>query len=56
MSKSKQEIILKLEVIQKDLDRYLAEWKKTGGGTRGHAIGSMMARVKEYKEFFKNYC
>ena len=52
----KDEIINKLESLQIDLEEYLEIWKKTGGGTTGHAIGSMIARIKEKTEFFKKYC
>ena len=31
-------------------------WKKSGGGTTGHAIGSMIDRIKEKTVFFKNNC
>lgn len=54
--KKKDEIIEKLEILQADLDEYLELWKKTGGGTTGHAIGSMIARIKEKTDFFKKYC
>ena len=50
------EITKKLESLQTDLEDYLAIWKKSGGGTTGHAIGSMIARIKEKTDFFKRYC
>lgn len=52
----KDEIIAKLEAIQKDLEEYLIEWKKRGGGTRGYAIGSAIKRINELKKFFKEHC
>ena len=52
----KEEITTKLESLHSDLKDYLEIWKKTGGGTTGHAIGSMIKRVKEKTVFFKNYC
>ncbi len=52
----KKEITDKLEVLQRDLQDYLEIWKKTGGGTTGHAIGSMIARIQEKRVFFENYC
>ena len=52
----KEEITNKLESLQSDLEDYLEIWKKTGGGTTGHAIGSMIVRIKEKIVFFKNYC
>lgn len=52
----REEIITKLESLQSDLEDYLELWKKTGGGTTGHAIGSMIARIKEKTVFFKNKC
>jgi hypothetical protein len=52
----KEEIMTKLEVLHKDLEGYLELWKRTGGGTTGHAIGSMIARMQEKRVFFENYC
>lgn len=52
----KEEITVKLKSIQSDLEDYLELWKKTGGGTTGHAIGSMIYRIEEKTVFFKNYC
>jgi hypothetical protein len=52
----KKEIATKLELLQSDLEDYLEIWKKTGGGTTGHAIGSMIARIQEKRVFFENYC
>lgn len=55
-SEKKKLIIEKLEDINIDLIEYLEIWKKQGGGTAGHAIGSMIARIKEKTEFFEKYC
>lgn len=52
----KKIIIDKLEDINKELEEYLEIWKKQGGGTTGHAIGSMIKRIREKTDFFKNYC
>lgn len=52
----KKSIIEKLEIINAELEEYLEIWKKQGGGTTGHAIGSMIKRMKEKTEFFKNKC
>lgn len=52
----KKIIIDKLEGINKELEEYLEIWKKQGGGTTGHAIGSMIKRIREKTDFFKNYC
>ena len=52
----KKEIITKLESLQSDLKDYLEIWKKTGGGTTGHAIGSMIKRINEKTIFFKDKC
>lgn len=52
----KELIILKLEEIQFELGEYLDLWRKTGGGTTGHAIGSMIKQIEEKTIFFKNYC
>ena len=52
----KAEIMTKLEILHRDLEDYLELWKRTGGGTTGHAIGSMIARIQEKRVFFENYC
>ena len=49
----KEEITSKLESLQSDLEDYLEIWKKTGGGTTGHAIGCMIGRIKEKTVFWK---
>ncbi len=55
-SKSKEEILKQLETLQADLNDYLQNWRKTGGGTRGHAIGSMIEGIKRKTDFFKRSC
>lgn len=55
-SKSKEEILEQLETLQVDLNNYLQNWRKTGGGTRGHAIGSMFEGIKKKTDFFKKMC
>lgn len=50
------EITKKLESLQSDLENYLEIWRKSGGGTTGHAIGSMIATIKGKIVFFKNKC
>ena len=52
----KKEIATKLELLQSDLEDYLEIWKKTGGGTTGHAIGSVIARIQEKRVFFTAKC
>jgi hypothetical protein len=52
----KKEIINKLESLQTDLDEYLEIWKKNGGGTTGHAIGSMIESIKKKTDFFRQFC
>lgn len=53
---------LKLSVIERinDLElaitHYLQQWRKYGGGTKGHAIGSTLKRMEELNKFFKRYC
>ena len=51
--KKREEITTKLESLQSDLEDYLEIWKKTGGGTTGHAIGSMIYGIKEKTVFLK---
>jgi hypothetical protein len=48
-SKSKKEIVERLETLQIYLNNYLQNWRITGGGTRVHAIAS----IKKKTEFFK---
>lgn len=52
----KEDIILKLEELNKELDIYFMLWKKTGGGTTGHAIGCMKFRISKLIDFFDRYC
>ena len=52
----KEEIMTKLELLHSDLEDYLELWKKTGGGTTGHAIGSMIAMIQERRVFFESKC
>lgn len=52
----KKEIATKLELLQSVLEDYLEVWKKTGGGTTGHAIGSMISTIQEKRVFFENKC
>jgi hypothetical protein len=49
-------IIEKLENLNIELEEYLQIWRKDGGGTTGHAIGSMINNIKVKTEFFKNKC
>lgn len=53
---SKERIIDKLSNVEKDLEEYLSEWKKTGGGTKGYVIVSIINQIKEQKENFKHRC
>ena len=53
---TKNEILNELDILHFKLNEYLRIWKKCGGGTTGHAIGSTIKRTKELKEFIKNYC
>ena len=55
-SDKKEQIINSLEQLEKDFDEYFQLWKKCGGGTTGHAIGSAIKRVHELREFTKAYC
>ena len=52
----KKEIVSQLESLQIELNEYLQIWRKSGGGTTGHAIGSMIESIKKKTEFFKNCC
>ena len=44
-----------LDILNQEMSAYLEEWKKTGGGTKGHEIRSMKHRFLEFTKFFKNY-
>ncbi|WP_431156756.1 hypothetical protein [Winogradskyella poriferorum] len=55
-TEKKEEILNKLYSLQLDLEEYLTIWKKTGGGTTGHAIGSVISAIKEKADFFKSNC
>lgn len=55
-AKKKDEILKLMEGLCQSLDDYLILWKKSGGGTTGHAIGSTLKRIVEVKKFFENYC
>jgi hypothetical protein len=52
----KEEIIDQLEKLNDSLNAYLTNWKKTDGGTKGHAIGSAIKNSEKLKQFFKEYC
>lgn len=52
----KEEIIDQLEKLNESLNAYLTNWKKNGGGTNGHAIGSAIKNNEKLKKFFNAYC
>lgn len=52
----RKRVLICLDVLNHEMNEYLEAWKKTGGGTKGHAIGSMKNRFLEFTKFFKNYC
>lgn len=52
----KNEILENFENVFEHLNKYLFFWKKTGGGTTGHAIGSAIYKTKEINNFFKKHC
>ncbi len=39
-----------------EVELYFTVWYKYGGGTTGHAIGSAIARLKQYRKFFESKC
>lgn len=55
-TEKKKEILSKLDSLKLDLEEYLSIWKKTGGGTTGYAIGSMINSIKDKTEYFKTKC
>ena len=40
----RKRVLISLDVLNHEMNEYLEAWKKTGGGTKGHAIGSMKNR------------
>lgn len=52
----KEEILHLLDTLHDNLNSYLINWKKTDGGTKGHAIGSAIKNSEKLKKFFKDYC
>ncbi len=52
----KEEIIIKLESLHLEVKDYLKIWKKTGGGTTGYKIGSVIHQIEETKKYFKEKC
>ena len=50
----KNKVIKAFETLIQEMEDYLVIWKKTGGGTTGHFIGSMIANLKSLKEKWKN--
>ncbi len=44
------------DILIYKIELHLENWKKTGGGTIGHAIGSVVEKLKTLKEFYKNNC
>ena len=53
---NKKDIDQQFGILISQIEIHLNEWKKTGGGTKGHAIGSVIEKLKELKEFYKNNC
>ena len=56
MSNHKEEINKGFDELIEKIKLHLEDWKKKGGGTTGHSIGSVIERVKELKEYYKNNC
>ena len=56
MSTNKVEITNEFDNLITKVELHLEDWKKTGGGTTGYAIGSVIEKLKELKEFYKNNC
>ena len=49
-------ILKNLDELIVDSEKYLVMWKREGGGTKGHAIGSLIENLKKKRIFFKSYC
>jgi hypothetical protein len=54
--KRRVEIIGEFESLENNLIEYLDIWKKNDGGTKGHALGSTLKRIRDIKKFFSDYC
>lgn len=56
-AKSLREVVWnQFEELEFSLEQHFGKWKIEGGGTTGHAIGSLRKRIAEMKLFFRNYC
>ena len=54
MSEQKNKVIKAFDTLIQEMEIYFNIWKKQGGGTTGHLIGSMIAKLKSSREMWKN--
>jgi hypothetical protein len=50
----KNKVIKAFDTLIQEIEIYFNIWKKQGGGTTGHLIGSMIAKLKSSREMWKN--
>jgi hypothetical protein len=55
-SKQKARVLNHWSDLITEVELYFTVWYKYGGGTTGHAIGSAIARLNQYRKFFQSYC
>jgi hypothetical protein len=55
-SRQKEKVLKLWSELIMEVELYFTTWYKYGGGTTGHAIGSVYARLKEYRKFFMSKC
>ena len=51
---TKKNVIKAFDTLIQEMEDYLAIWKKTGGGTTGYFIGSMINNLKSLKDKWSN--
>ena len=50
----KNKVIKAFDTLIQEMEIYFKIWKKQGGGTTGHLIGSTIAKLKSSRELWKN--
>jgi hypothetical protein len=55
-SRQKEKVLKLWSELIMEVELYFTTWYKYGGGTTGHAIGSVFERLKQSRKFFKSVC
>jgi hypothetical protein len=55
-SKQKARVLKLWSELIMEVELYFTVWYKFGGGTAGHAIGAVIAKLNEYRKFFASKC